>query len=120
MNQILKITGIIIIAAGILLTFRPELVSPAASQITGYELIEKRVRWGLLIGTGILLCFFQHWGHWRMTVWATLAALSYGIIIARLIGSFLDGFFIKQFYWLVIELILAAVFTWLYWRLIRP
>jgi hypothetical protein len=116
----LKITGVIIIAAGVLLTFKPELVNPAASQIAGYELIERRIRWGFLIGIGIFLCFFRHWGNWGLTVWALLAALTYGIIIARLIGSFLDGFFMKQFYWLMIEMILAAVFSWLYWRLIRP
>lgn len=118
MNWILKITGAIIIAAGILLTFRPELLSPATSQYAGYEMIEKRVRWGFLIGTGVFLCFFQHWGHWGLTTWALLAALIFGIIIARLLGSFLDGFFMKQFFWLIIEMILGAVFTWLYWRLI--
>ncbi|BAV04959.1 hypothetical protein FLA_0964 [Filimonas lacunae] len=35
--------------------------------------------------------------------------------MARLFGSLLDGFFAKQMMWLLIELVVAGVFAFLYW-----
>jgi len=117
MNILLKIFGLFIITVGISLTVRPDLIIPSSAHYSGYEMIEKRVRWGFVIGSGIFLIAFRQWGHWGMTIWAFLATLSFGIVIARLIGLFLDGFFMKQFLWLMIEVVLGAIFTWLYWRL---
>jgi hypothetical protein len=111
MNLTLKASGLIIIAAGIVLSFKPDLVSPSASQYTGYEMIESRVKWGLLIGFGIFLTVFQRWGQWGPTTWAILATLTFGIIMARLIGFVLDGFFSKQILWLLIEVVIALIFS---------
>jgi len=117
MNILLKISGIVIIIVGMLLTMRPDLIVPSASHYSGYEMIEKRVGWGFVIGVGIFLIVFQQWGQWGMTIWAFLAALSCGIVIARLTGLLLDGFFMKQLIWLVIEIVVGAIFTLLYSRL---
>ena len=117
MNILLKISGSIIITVGILLTIRPELIVPSAPHYAGYEMTEKRVRWGFVIGFGIFLIVFQQWGQWGMTTWAFLATLSFGIVIARLIGLLLDGFFMKQFIWLMIEVVIGAIFTLFYWRM---
>ncbi|MBO9658925.1 MAG: DUF4345 family protein [Chitinophagaceae bacterium] len=116
MISILKASGLIIISAGIVLSFKPDLVSPPASKYTGYEMIESRVKWGVLIGLGIFLTFFQRWGQWGATTWAILATLTFGIIIARLIGFVRDGLFNKQILWLLIEVVIAMIFSLAYWK----
>ena len=116
MNIILKIAALILIAVGFLLTCKPGLISPLPVQLTGYEMIEKRVKWGSLIGLGIFLIFNQQWDHWGLTICALLSALAFGFIVARLLGFILDGLFAKQMLWLLIEIIFFVVFAFLYWR----
>ena len=116
MGIILKISGLILIIAGFVFACRPDLFNSSQVQLAGYERIEKRVKWGFLIGLGIFLIFHQQWADWRFTLWGLLSALTFGIILARLLGLVLDGFFAKQMLWLLIELAVLAVFVLLYWR----
>lgn len=106
----------ILIILGFILTCNPSLVSPSQIQLSGYEMIEKRVKWGFLIGLGILTILHHQWANWELTIWALLSALTFGIIIARLLGFVLDGLFTKQILWLLIELTILFVFGFLYWR----
>jgi hypothetical protein len=94
----------------------PDLISSSSAQWGGYEMIEKRVKWGLLIGLGIFPIFHHQWENWELTLWALLSALTFGIIIARLLGFILDGRFTKQLLWLLMELVILLVFGFLYWR----
>jgi|GEM_PF-1010823 len=116
MNIIFKISGIILIISGIILTCKPDLISSSPAPLNGYDMIEKRVKWGLLIGLGIFPIFHQQWAHWSLTIWALFSALTLGIIVARLLGFILDGLFAKQMLWLLIELVVLAIFAFLYWR----
>jgi len=116
MNLILKISAIILIISGFILTCKPDLISSASAPLNGYEMIEKRVKWGFLIGLGIFLIFPQQWADWGLTLWALLSALALGIIIARLVGFVLDGLFAKQIQWLLIEMAVLCIFSFLYWR----
>nr|WP_281754255.1 hypothetical protein [Neptunitalea chrysea] len=77
-------------------------------------MIEMRVKWGFLIGLGILLIFFNQWNDWKLMVCALLFFQTLGIIIARLIGFVLDGFFSKQLLWLTIEVVAFIIFGILY------
>jgi hypothetical protein len=92
MNINTRILASLLIISGIMMTLKPWLFSQAPKHGSGYAMIEKRVLWGLLIGSGIFLIHFQQWGRWELTAWAILSSLAFGIIIARMLGMVLDGF----------------------------
>ncbi len=119
MNFVLKILGVIILIIGLSLTFKPDLFSKLPSLITGYQMIEKRVKWGALIGFGLFLIFLTDWTSWRLIVSGLLFGLTAGIIIARLTGFVLDGFFTGQLWWLLIEFTVAILFGYLYFKMIK-
>lgn len=116
MNFVLKILGVIILIIGLSLTLKPDLFSKLPTAITGYQMIEKRVKWGALIGFGLFLIFFTDWTSWRLIVSGLLFGLIEGIIIARLTGFVLDGFFTGQLWWLLIEFTVAILFGYLYFK----
>ncbi|MHC8949849.1 DUF4345 family protein [Sphingobacterium hungaricum] len=116
MIPILKISGVILIIAGFIFTLKPDLVTKFPTSIDAYQMIEKRVPWGLLIGLGLFLLFYTNWTSWGLGIVAFLFALTLGIIIARLTGLLIDGFFVKQIWWLLIELAVLFLFGFLYWK----
>lgn len=103
--------------AGLILAYSPELLSTGPIPTDPYQMIEKRVRWGFVIGLGLLLLFHHQWTPWGLSVSALLVALTTGIIVARLLGFVLDGFFAKQLLWLAIELGALLIFGFLYGKL---
>ena len=117
MNLFLKIAGIIILIAGVMLTIKPNLISTMSESISPYQMIEKRVMWGILMGLGLfgLVLNHQH-DSWKTGIFALLATITSGIIIARIIGLLMDGFFAKQLLWLGIESVFLAIFAILYCR----
>ena len=115
--MLLKILGVILLMAGFILAYKPEWVSTHPLPTDLYEMIERRVRWGLVIGLGLLLLFHHPWTSWGLTVSALLVALTSGVIIARLLGVVLDGFYAKQMGWLAIEFAALLTFGFLYWKL---
>ncbi len=96
----LKIIGIVLFVAGLVLTCKPNLISKISVQESGYQMIEMRVKWGFIIGLGLYLFFFNDWNSWKSVLSALLFFVTLGIIISRLSGFVLDGFFIKQLFWL--------------------
>ncbi|MFC5284673.1 DUF4345 family protein [Pedobacter alpinus] len=114
MTFFLKIVGVILLIGGCVLTYKPNLISKIPLPENPYQMIEMRVRWGFLIGLGILFIFFNQWSDWKLTVCALLFFLTLGIIIARLFGFVLDGFFSKQLLWLTIEVVVLIIFGILY------
>tara|TARA_R110002012_G_scaffold301797_1_gene502335 strand:+ start:62669 stop:63031 length:363 start_codon:yes stop_codon:yes gene_type:complete len=117
MHMLFKISGVILLIVGLILVHRPGLVSPHPIPTDPYQVIEKRVRWGFVIGLGLLLLFHHSWTPWGLTVSALLIALTTGIIIARLLGMLWDGFYVKQLLWLAIELGALLIFGFLYGKL---
>lgn len=101
---------------GFILTFIPDIFGKFSMPIDAYQMIEKRVKWGLLIGFGIFLIFHNNWTSWGLIVTALLTALTIGVIVARLTGLVMNGFFTKQLWWLLIELVALIVFGFLYWK----
>lgn len=114
MTFFLKILGVILLIAGYVLTYKPNIISKIPLPENPYQMIEVRVKWGFLIGLGILFIFFNQWSDWKLTVCALLFFLTLGIIIARLFGFVLDGFFSKQLLWLSIEVVTLIIFGILY------
>ena len=114
MNIVLKIVGVILLLIGLILTYKPNLISGVSLPSHSYETIEKRVKWGFLIGVGIFLLFHTQWDNWKLIACALLCALTLGIILARLFGFVLDGFYQKQLLWLGIELMVFILFVVLY------
>jgi len=114
MTLLLKIIGAVLLIAGCVLIYKPNIMSKIPLPENPYQMIEMRVKWGFLIGLGILFIFFNQWSDWKLMVCALLFFLTLGIIIARLFGFVLDGFFSKQLLWLTIEIVALIIFGILY------
>ena len=114
MTFFLKIIGAVLLIAGCILTYKPNLISKIPLPENAYQMIEIRVKWGILIGLGIFFLFFNPWSNWKLTAYALLFFLTLGIIIARLFGFGIDGFFSKQLLWLTIEVVALIIFGILY------
>lgn len=110
----LKIIGAVLLLAGCVLTYKPNIISKIPLPENGYQMIEMRVKWGFLIGLGMLFIFYNQWSNWKLLVCAILLFLVLGIVVARLLGFILDGYFSKQLLWLTIELVALLVFGILY------
>lgn len=115
----IKILGTIFLISGFFLVIRPNLFGHFSAPVDAYHMIEKRVKWGMLIGAGLFLIVNNNWTSWGILTSGFLTALTLGIIIARLIGFVLDGFFIKQIWWLSIEFFALLLFGFLYLRQIN-
>jgi len=105
-----------LLISGFILAIKPDLFCKFSASIDGYQMIEKRVKWGFLIGFGGFIMFPQNLASWGLLVTALLTSATIGIIIARLTGFALDGFFTKQLYWLLMELVALIVFGFFYWK----
>lgn len=114
MTVFLKIIGTVLLIAGCVLTYKPNLIRKIPLSENPHQMIEVRVKWGFLIGLGILFIFYTQWSDWKLAVCAVLFFLTLGIIIARLFGFVLDGFFSKQVFWLTIEIFALIIFGILY------
>lgn len=117
MNLLIKIIGIIMLIVGFAFTIKPNLVSTIPESVSSYQMIEKRVMWGMLIGLGIFAIFYHQIDAWKPGIFALLSAVTLGIIIARIIGMFMDGFYTKQLLWFGIEFIFLVIFAILYRKL---
>ncbi|UZR99728.1 DUF4345 family protein (plasmid) [Chondrinema litorale] len=116
MNILLKILGVILLIAGFVLAYKPDLMSSQPMPSDPYQMIEKRVMWGLVIGLGILFIFHHQLSPWQLSVSALLSALTLGIVLARLLGLVMDGIFTKQLLWLAIEIAFLLIFGFWYWK----
>jgi hypothetical protein len=116
MNFLLKIAGVILLVTGLVLAIKPDFFGKFSTSLDAYQMIEKRVKWGMLIGMGGFLIFYNNWVVWNVLATALLITITLGIIIARSIGFVLDGFFTKQFYWLFIEIGALILFGLLHWK----
>jgi hypothetical protein len=70
----------------------------------------------MLIGFGGFVVYNNDWSSWGLLTTVLLASVTLGIILARLTGFVLDGIFIKQIYWLQIEVAALIIFGFLYWK----
>lgn len=106
-----------LLVAGFILVYNPALLKNEPLPTDPYQVIEKRVRWGLVIGFGLLLLFHHPWNHWGFAVSEMMVFITFGIILARILGFLLDGYFAKQMLWLGIEVSVLLLLGFLYWKL---
>jgi hypothetical protein len=116
MNLSLNISGTILLIIGFALVIKPNLFGNFSAPVDAYQMIEKRVKWGMFIGLGIFLLFHRDWTSWGLITAGFLTTLTLGVILARLTGFVLDGFITKQLWWLFIEFIALILFGYLYWK----
>jgi len=112
-----RIIGGVLFIAGVVLVSNPELVSNKPVPTDTFEAVERRIWWGLLIGAGVLLFFRRKIQPWLQTLVATIAALVFGLLVARIIGIGLDGSVIKQWIYVGIEVVILAPLMWWYFRI---
>ncbi|PWQ96922.1 DUF4345 family protein [Leucothrix pacifica] len=105
----LQVAGFIILLLGFVLTYNPELVSSKPIPEDTFQAVERRVRWGFLIGFGVLLMFH----HQVKPYWFVAAlgmTLTLGAMISRVMGIALDGSVPRQWMWVVVELVMVIGF----------
>ena len=107
---ILQIIGFLVLLAGFVLTYNPELVSNKPIPEDTFRAIERRVWWGLLIGFGLLLMFHHQFKPYLFTLAATVMTLTLGVLISRMMGIALDGSVPKQWMWVAVEIVMVLVF----------
>lgn len=113
---VLRLIGLTILIAGFVLAWNPELVSSVDIPNNPFEAVERRIKWGMVIGLGILLIFHHKLQPWLLTATAVGASIVLGMLTARSIGIVLDGKTVKQFYWLATESSVFLVLAYLYYR----
>ena len=113
LSPTLKIIGFFVFAAGIVLASSPELISSKPVPEDIFRAVERRIWWGVLIGLGLIPLFHGTVKPWLPTIIAVGGALTFGVLIARLIGIALDGSVLKQWFWVAVEfVILIALWVW--------
>ena len=108
--------GVLLILVGFVVSANPELIIQKPVPIDVFEAVERRVWWGLIIGIGLLLMFHHQVQPWLLTLAAAGVALTSGILVARFIGIVLDGSHPKQWFWVVVELLIIVGFAFWYWK----
>lgn len=106
----LQIMGSILLLAGFVFTYSPELVSHKPIPEDTFRAIERRVWWGLLIGLGILFMFHHQIKPYLFTAAALGMTLTLGILVSRLMGIALDGSVPRQWMWVAVELVMVIGF----------
>lgn len=113
MSLMIKILGLVLIFLGVVLIVNPELVSQKSIPDTIFKAVERRIKWGVILGIGLLLVFQAHFSPWLLLLSASCFYLTLGVLIARLIGIMLDGSVRMQWVWVAVELIvLLALGYW--------
>ena len=110
----LQVAGFTLLLSGIILTYNPELVSSKPIPEGTFQAVERRVRWGFLIGLGMLLIFHHQVNPYLLTAAALGMTLTLGALISRVIGIVLDGLAPRQWMWVVVELAMVIGFGFWY------
>jgi hypothetical protein len=108
-----RILGFAILIAGVVLSCNPEFVSNKPVPEDVFEAVERRIKWGVVVGFGLLFIFHTQLRPWLGTVAAIGVALTVGILIARFIGIVLDGSVPRQWFWMAVEfVVLIPLWFW--------
>jgi len=114
---IFRVIGVVLILVGLVLVSNPELVSKKPIPSDTFKAVERRIWWGLFISIGALLLFHHQLKPWMPTIVAIGVAFFFGLLLARLVGIFLDGPVIKQWVYVGIEVAILVPLTWRYLKI---
>lgn len=108
-----KAFAAVLILAGVVLVANPELLSNKPVPEDIFRAVERRVWWGLFIGAGSLMLFHHALKPWLLSYVAVSVAMTFGLLVARLIGIGLDGSVPKQWLWVAVEVVvLLLLLAW--------
>lgn len=106
----LRILGGVLVLAGLVLSVAPTLALDPGDAPDLFEAIERHVRWGLLIGIGLLLAVRTSLRPWRVTFAHLVCWVSAGYLVARLIGIAVEGASSgRQWLWVGVEVAICLV-----------
>lgn len=109
----LRIFAVLLAIAGIVFAIDPSLLGDNSSPADTFSAIERRIKGGAILGVGLLLAFHTQLKPWLSTLAAIALWGSIGVLFARVLGLFLDGFDSQQqWIWVVVEAIVAVI-AWL-------
>ncbi|GEA58826.1 DUF4345 family protein [Vibrio comitans] len=107
----LQVAGFIVLLLGAVLSYNPELVSSKPIPEDTFQAIERRVRWGFVMGIGMLLMFHHQVSPFLLTAAALGMTITIGALISRGIGIVIDGSSPRQWMWVVVELAMVIAFA---------
>lgn len=107
---VLQVVGFIILVLGGILSYNPELVSNKPIPEDAFQAVERRVRWGFLMGAGMLLIFHHQITPYLFTIAALGTTLTLGALISRIMGIVLDGSVQRHWMWVIVELVMVIGF----------
>jgi len=113
----LKTIGMVFVVIGLVLVSNPELITNNPIPSDTFEAVERRVWWGLFISAGMLPFFHHQLKPWLPTIVAIGVAFFSGLLLARVVGIFLDGSVIKQWVYVGIEVAILVPLTWRYLKI---
>ncbi len=108
-NTIVYSFGLLSMAFGFLLVVRPEFVNKKPKPEDVFRAVERRAWWGLLIGLGLFCFSLPSINSYLVGFFVLATAATLGILIARLIGIFLEGSHRRQWFWVWVELLVVLV-----------
>ncbi|MFT7622783.1 MAG: hypothetical protein ACI9WU_001958 [Myxococcota bacterium] len=104
-----QIAGGLIALVGLVLACVPTLVSDPGATADVFAMVERRIPYGALLGVGLLIGAMPRLKPWPVGLASVAIGMTLGVLIARVIGVFLDGFHPRQILWIVVEVIVVAL-----------
>ncbi|MEO0812613.1 MAG: hypothetical protein AAFY60_07095 [Myxococcota bacterium] len=114
-----KVLGWVLLVLGTVATLVPEWFAPLTRADTPssdlFEIVERRVRGGMLLGLGLVLVGVSGFRPWSTSIPSAVFYLLTGALTARVFGIMVDGAVPKQWMLVAIEAALmtgAALWMW--------
>ena len=111
---VLRVLGFVIGGVGLLLATFPDVFGGSVPE-DGFKAIERRIPWGALLGAGLALTSRESLRPWLVTIPTVLFCLTFGLLVSRVLGLLLDGPHPRQWMWVAVEAVIAAVFAGWIW-----
>ena len=115
----LRILGLVLAAVGIMATIFPGWFGPLTRfpnpPVDVFEVIESRVRGGMVLGVGLTFIAVTSLRPWSTSVPSALLYFMTGALVARLLGLIVHGTVPKQWLLVAVEtgvMTLAALWLW--------
>jgi len=115
-----QILGLVLAVVGVVMTVAPDWFGPLTRTVEPdaalFDVIERRIRGGMLLGVGLAFLARTQLRPWGDTIAVALLYVVLGALVSRVFGLAVDGNESRQWLYVFIEaVILALPAAWL-WR----